>query len=78
MVYSIGMRSHCSPVDCCDQPVYALSKEAQFRYPNRFSNYFTIIGGLHIEHSLLIIHGKFIAGCGLSKILAQSSLKRGG
>ena len=35
------------PVDTCDQPVFALTKEEQWRYPEKFSDvqYFSILGG---------------------------------
>ena len=49
-----------TPVDACDCPVYALTKEAQIRFPSKYENYFTFLGKLHIEHCLLIIHGKLI------------------
>ena len=60
----------------CDQPVYALTKEIQWRYPNNFSDnqYFAIFGGLHIEQSLLGIHGELIAGSGLAEILVVNDL----
>ena len=53
-----------TPVDVCDQPVYALTKEIQFRKPELFGNnqYFSLMGGLHIEHCLLSIHGELIKG----------------
>ena len=40
-----------TPVDCCDEPVYALTKEIQFRLPNEFGadKYFSLFGGLHFE-----------------------------
>ena len=64
------------PVERCDQPVYALTKEIQWRYPNNFSDnqYFAIFGGLHIEKSLLGIHGELIAGSGLAEILEVTDL----
>ena len=33
-----------TPVDVSDQPVYALIKELQFCYPDKFSKYFAIFG----------------------------------
>ena len=50
------------PADTCDQPVYAITKEIQWRYPAELSDaqYFTILGGLHIEQSLLGIHDEII------------------
>ena len=50
------------PVDISDQPVYALSKELQFRYPDIFGDYVPLIGALHIEQFLLVIHGQLISG----------------
>ena len=46
-----------TPVDTCDQSVYALTKLIQWAFPDIFGNtkYFSIFGGLHIEKSLLII-----------------------
>ena len=38
-----------TPVDACDQPVYAITKELQLIYPNQFYNYFALLGPLHIE-----------------------------
>ena len=65
-----------TPVDTCDQPVYALTKQIQWRYPELFGNskYFSLFGGLHIEKALLIVHGEFIKGSGLDKLLGQSNL----
>ena len=60
-----------TPVDTCDEPLFALSKEAQYRYPKLFSNYVVLFGALHIEQSLLGIHGQLIDGSGLLLILNQ-------
>ena len=35
---------------------------------------FFLFGGLHIEKALLIVHGEFIKGSGLDKLLGQSNL----
>ena len=43
-----------TPVNVSDYPVYALTKEAKFQFPEHFSNYF---GGLHIEQCLLVTGG---------------------
>ena len=60
-----------TPVDVRDQPVYALTKELQFRHPGIFSQYFPIFG-LHIEQCLLVIHGQLIEGSGLVQILTEN------
>ena len=49
-------------VDVSDQPVFALTKELQFRLPNIFSDYLPFFGGLHIEQSLLSLYGELIKG----------------
>ena len=51
-----------TPVDTCDQPVYALTKQIQRRYPELFGNskYFLLSGRLHIGQALLIVHGELL------------------
>ena len=62
-----------TPLDVCDQPVYALTKTIQWRFPTEFGmeSYFSLLGGLHIEQSILMIHGKLIDGSGLERYLTQ-------
>ena len=57
-------------VDVCDKPVYALKKEIQWRYPDKFGNssYFCLFGGLDFEQCILTIHGELIKGSGLENI----------
>ena len=64
------------PIDVSDQPVYALSKEIQLRYPSMFGpdKYVCLLGDLHIEIELLRIHGEIIKGSGLDSILESSNL----
>ena len=61
-------------VDMSDCPVYALTKEVQFRFPDQFADYVAMFGGLHIEQCLLVIHGQLIHGSGLPEVLSQCSL----
>ena len=85
-VSTLKMQTHCmllninstkvlnpnqTPVDVSDQPVYALTKEAQYRFPTVFSEYVPLLGGLHIEQSLLSLHSELIIGSGLLEILNQ-------
>ena len=65
-----------TPVDVCDQSVFALTKEIQVRMPDVFgtSKYFTLLGGLHIEHCLLSVHGELVKGSGLLEVLAKNNL----
>ena len=61
-----------TPVDISDQPAYALTKELQFDHPEMFSQYFPIFKQLHIEQSLLVIHGQLTEGSELVRILTES------
>ena len=63
-----------TPVDVSDQPVFALTKELQYRFPWLFKDYFPLFGGLHIEQSLLVVHGQLIDGSGLLEILNLQKL----
>ena len=63
-----------TPADVSDQPVYALTKELQYRYPVLFERYFPLFGGLHIEQFLLVLHGMLIDGSGLMEILNLQKL----
>ena len=68
------------PIDTCDQPVFDLTKQVQWRYPGRFSDglYFSIMGGLHIEQEASNIHGEIISGSGLAEILENNDLSTNG
>ena len=61
-----------TPFDVRDQPVYALTKELQLRFPEIFSKYFPLFRQFHIEQYLLVIHGQMIKGLRLLKILNES------
>ena len=60
-----------TPIDACDQPVNALTKTIQWKYPRDFGmgNYFTLLGGLHIEQQNLLVHGELLNGSGFKEIL---------
>ena len=64
------------PVDVSDQPVFALSKELQLRLPLIFGHdkYLSLLGDLHIEQSLLVMHGDLIKGSGLDTVMQHSNL----
>ena len=83
-VHTLAMQYHCMEitkkvteavnpgqtlVDVSDQPVYALTKEVQWKYPELFQNYFPVMGALHIEQIFLKCHGQLIVGSGLADIL---------
>ena len=57
------------PIDVCDQPLDAITKDLQYCYTQLFEKYFPIMGGLHIKQPLLNIHGQLIEGFGLAEII---------
>ena len=91
VVHTFEMQYHCitifmacnerlnpgtTTVDCSDQPIYALSKQVQWKHPDLFplSKYFPLFGGLHIEQGLLICHAHLIAGTGLDEVFTGCNL----
>ena len=72
-------RQQVTAVDCSDQPIYALSKIIQWKYPEfAFPKYFALFGGLHIEKELLIANGHLVAGIGPDEILGVTSIDTAG
>ena len=67
--FNKNVKSYPTSIDVSDQPVYALTKELQYRYLHPSEKYCPIMGGLHIEQSLLRICGQLIEGSGLVEIL---------
>ena len=67
------LNAHQTPEDLCDQPVFALTKEIQWRYPEKFSSSscFCLFGGLHCEQCMVTIHGELIKGSSLKNILSN-------
>ena len=57
-----------TPTDVSHQPVYVLTKELRYHYPQLFEKYCPIMGGLHVEQSLLPIHGQLIEDSALAGI----------
>ena len=63
-------------VDVCDLPVYALTKEVQYRNLENVGpgKCFCLMGGLHIEMCILATHSELIDGSGLFEILSKSNM----
>ena len=63
-------------IDVSDQPIYAYSKEVQGHHPPIFGHgkYLSWLGDLHIEQSILGLHGNLIKGTGLDSALAHTNL----
>ena len=60
-------------VDVCDQLVFALTEEIQWKYLEKFGSgsYFCLFGGLHFEQCMLSIYGELIKSNGLKNILSN-------
>ena len=52
------------PVVTLDQPLFALAKQIQWTWPNEFENFVFILGGLHIEMTLLKVIGQILSNSG--------------
>ena len=65
------------PIDVLDHPVYAYSKEVQQRCPTIFGHgkYLSLVGDLHIEQSILGLHGDLIKESGLDSVLVHTNLQ---
>ena len=68
------------PVDASDQPLFAFSKELQIRLSSVFGTgkYVCMFGDLHLEQSLLVLHGEIVKGSGLDDILGTAKLSTTG
>ena len=62
------------PVDTSDCPIYTVTKEAIYHFPDKFPGYCAMFGGLHIEQCLLVVHGQLLDGSGLKGMLETCSL----
>ena len=83
-VHTLNMQAHCmllninsvkvlnkgqTPVDTCDQLLFALSMEAKYQNPVLFHDYVVLLGALHVEQSFLGIHADLFNGSGLLEIM---------
>lgn len=53
-----------SPVVTADQPLFALAKQIQWTWPHEFGNFVFILGGLHIEMTILKMIGRILNNSG--------------
>ena len=49
-----------SPAVTVDQPLFALAKQIQWTWPNDFGNFVFILGGMHIEITILKMIGRIL------------------
>ena len=61
-------------VDTSDCPIYALTKEAIYRFLDKFPGYCALFVGLYIEQCLLVVHGQLVDGSSLKEFLETCSL----
>ena len=64
------------PIDVYDQPLYALMKEIQIQKPEIFrtGKYFSLLGGLYVEHCLFSLNGDLVKGNGMCEIFGNNNL----
>ena len=64
------------PVLTVDQPLYAIAKEIQWSWPSMYGEekYVVLMGGLHIEMSLLKVLGDWLDGSGWVAIMAATNV----
>ena len=67
-----------NPVITADQPVYALLKQIQWRYPEKFSNACIMMGPLHIEMAFLNGIGKWLEGSGWIEMFTKAEISTPG
>ena len=60
-------------VDTADEPIFALTKELMYRFPEQFGpdKYFCLFGSLHIEKSVLALCGQLLNGSGLDQLMSS-------
>ena len=63
-------------MDISDQPVYVISKEVQIRYPTELGTekYICTLRGLHMEHTVLLVHDNCEKESGLDTLFLHSKL----
>lgn len=55
-----------TPVTTADQPVYAIAKQIQWMYPDKYGEHklFVMLGGLYIEMAIISMIGTWLEGSG--------------
>ena len=61
-----------------DQPVYALGKQVQWMYEEKFSNMLWLMGPLHIEMGFLNAIGGFLKDSGWIEMFEKANLSTPG
>lgn len=68
------------PVIAFDQPLYAIAKEIQWKWPEKYGEdkFVIMFGGLHIEMAMLKTIGDWLQGSGWTQALVQSDISTPG
>ena len=68
------------PVITADQPIYALAKQVQWQWPERYGEdrYLVMFGGLHIEMAALKSLGTLLQGSGWTGALVEAGVASSG
>ena len=71
-----NINSEQIPVITSDQPVYALAKQLQWRYPELYGEdkMFLMLGGLHINLAIISMIGSWLEGSAWIENLVESSV----
>ena len=69
-----------TPVIACDQPLFAIAKEIQWKWPEIYGEdkFVILFGGLHIELAALKTAGDWLAGSGWVEALVQADIASAG
>jgi len=69
-----------APVITADQPVYAVAKYIQWKYPDRYGEdkMVVMMGGLHIEMAVQNMIGKWLKGSGWADIFFKAEVATAG
>jgi hypothetical protein len=64
------------PVLTVDQPLYAIAKKIQWSWPNKYGEdkYVVLMGGLHIEMSMLKLMGTWLDGSGWTSVMTRADV----
>ena len=66
------------PIVTVDQPVYAIAKQVQWNYPEKFESCFLMLGPLHIEMAFLNAIGDWLEGSGWTDVFEKQTLTQSG
>ena len=63
-----------SHVVTVDQPLFALAKQIQWTWPNKYRQFVFILGGLHIEMTVLKMIGQILSNSGWISVIEGSGV----